>query len=173
MLHEICPVQFIEGMNEGEKWDYKRSIPLKSFGTVAIAYSPTADYCLTKVSICFGHNLQPNDSNPMRIILYSEYKDNPSDILLAEGESYITNYNAGTPVRCWQEAELTPVVVTRRNKYWLSIVPNDVDIHLLTATDGTDTPIYYYANNEWSPSVDFDDWKCMVKFYGRMLPAIG
>lgn len=171
-LLELCPVQFIESMNDNEEINKQSTIDLLQYGIIAIAYKPKLSYCLTKLEIMLAHRLAVPDMKPIKVALHPEYKDKPSKVIIAEGEA--------TPEICkephrlgflWQEIELSPAVVIHNNSYWLSIDCN-MSIHLVTATDGDITTLAYRDDNEWKRDTDYKEWKCMLRFYGRILPTV-
>lgn len=71
-----------------------------------------------------------------------------------------------------QELNLLPAVIIRNVKYWMTINANDMNVHLMSATNGDKTDLMYRQDNIWNPDEDFTQFGCMVKFYGRVVPVV-
>jgi len=171
MLDEVCPVQFIEGINDNEEVDKKQTINLNA-GIIAFQYKPKISYSLTRLEIMLKHRLALPDMAPIRVALHSNYNDMPGEVTITEGE--VTPENCKDPNRMnylWQSIELAPVTVIRDNPYWVSLDCN-MDIHLVTATVGKVIALAYKQEIVWHQDTDFQEWKCMLRFYGRVIPIV-
>ena len=171
-LSEIFPIQFIEGINDNETLENRQTIELLKYGIIAIAYKPKLSYCLTKLEIMIAHRLDTPSMKPMKAALHPDYKDKPSKVIITEGET--TPEGSETPFRLnsiWQEIELSPAILVNSKKYWISIDCN-MEIHLVTARDGDITALAYKEDDNWRQDTDYTEWKCMLRFYGRILPVV-
>jgi hypothetical protein len=169
MLNDICPIQFIEGINECAKIadDY---INTKEYHGVAIDYCPKLTYSLNKFDIFLVHQQMPT-GDKYKVALCSNYDDKPSDILLSQGE-----WACGQErLNVWQEVELEkPVVVIRGNKYWLTIElgTGNIGLPIAVGEDVKETTLKFQGHKLWVSNTRFKTGKVMLKFYGRVLPVI-
>ena len=170
MYDEICPVQFIEGINDNEEVDNKQAMNLSSYGNIAFPYKPKISYSLTRLEIVLAHRLALPDMASIRVALHSNHNDMPGKVTITEGA--VTPEPCKDPNRInylWQSIELAPVTVIRGNPYWFRLDCN-MDIYLVTAQVGEVTALAYKQGTVWKQDTDFQEWKCMLRFYGRVIP---
>ena len=175
MLDEICPVQFIEGINECGKCNTQNFLDIQGYQFVAIEYNPESTYCLTALEILIDHS-PALGAREFDIALHSDYDGRPSDIILSRGKlaTKVNSESVGTQfVRFvdWGKVDLNPVVVIRSSKYWITTRPDGRQLSLATAVDGDTTNMMAAESGKWRPDKLFSDWKCMLRFYGRILPV--
>jgi hypothetical protein len=165
MIDELCPIQFIEGINEWtpEKINFFDSSPLQP---IAIKYQPKFSYTLSKLHI-YLRSIMESKQSEIKVAIHSNNNDKPSDIILSEGSLNLT-LSKGMPESPWQEINLKPVVVFRNNIYWLVLQmggywqlvqngeSNAIECHLKTTKGIT-----------WE--VIKPNPKIMFRFYGRAL----
>jgi hypothetical protein len=173
MIDELCPIQFIEGVNE-----YTISTPdlfdLSDFKVIAIKYQPKLSYNLRNLSIYLMSGMGVQPQSEIRIALHSNYNDIPSDIVLSEG-TFKLPLARERPIITWQEINLKPVVVFHSNTYWLVIdvsgyyrlCKNDVNnaIECQLKVIKISNKVIKWENIDENP-------KLMLKFYGRALTFI-
>lgn len=167
MLDEICPVQFVEGLNEGaEPSDYDEDvIVITSYSGFGIQYAPSLSYILTRLEIMLTFGDIPEGAQ-IRVDLYSDYEDKPSDIVLSSG-SFIPK----VVERGWKEVILEPVAVIRGRKYWVTIHPNRCPTVVSEAKKGHGFMLSGKRDEKWrTPFDDIEKGKVMLRFYGRVVP---
>ena len=171
MLDEICPIQFIEGINECGEYVQKSVIGMQSYPVMAIEYIPKSSYSLTKLEICLFLPPRVPEEKTIRVALYSDYNGNPSDIVLTEG-TFVPNFSKEKHQFIWQEIQLSPVVVSPNNKYWVTVYPQPLSIALVDADEGVDSTLRVKKNNnKWDTLPNhIKESKVMLRFYGRVLP---
>ena len=167
MLDEICPIQFVEGMNEGAETSDVESIVITTYSCVGILYVPKVSYSLTslEVMLTFG---QFREGTQIAVELCSDYEDKPSDIVLGSG-----NFAPKELYGRWREVTLNPISVLRNTKYWVTIhhgcaaafiAPKDGKDYTLSVKTG--------ASSEWKTLTgDVGSRKVMLRFYGRVFPV--
>lgn len=174
-LSQLCPVQFIEGINEGAEYNTQNFIDLQMYPTVAIEYTPKSTYCLAKLEILIAYGLAIV-GREYNVTLYSDYKDEPSDIILGEGKlvTEVTKELAQRRIifiANWHKVDLNPVVVISAKKYWVTINSEGEPLNLVTAVNGDVTNMMIRKSGKWRPDELFSGWQCMLRFYGRVMPT--
>lgn len=168
MLDEICPVQFIEGMNEGAETSDVESIVITRYSCVGILYIPKVSYSLTSLEIMFtfGEFLE---GTQITIELCSDYDEKPSDIILSSGSFVPKEVYGG-----WREVTLKPISVLRNTKYWVTIHPTGYPTAFVAPKEGKDYTLSVKTgtNSKWeTPTEDVNSRKVMLRFYGRIFPV--
>ena len=168
MLDEICPVQFVEGLNEGAESSEEGTIRITQFSGFGVQYIPSLSYSLTRLEIMFTFGDIPEGAE-IRVDLCSDYDEKPSDIVLSSG-----SFPPKTPYAGWREVMLKPISVIRNRKYWVTIHPNRCPVALIEADKGQGYILSGKRDTRWkTPSVDnvlVEKGKVMLRFYGRVLP---
>lgn len=165
MLNEIFPVQFIEGVNENAEALEDQHINTMGYSGVAIEYKPKLTYSLKKLHI-FVIQAETSEKHKFNVALYTDHKNNPSDIVLSKGTwDSKTEYLNG-----WQEVELEPTVVVRNKRYWLTIDLNERRMGLPIAKEGEEAALRFRGRKKWVIHDIFKTCKVMLRFYGRVLP---
>lgn len=169
MLDEICPVQFVDGVNEAEEASQQK-ITTTHYSGVAIEYTPKLSYSLKRLGIFLTEQRAPEEDK-FKVTLCLDHNNNPSDIVISEGEWIATNMLGD-----WQEVELKPRVVIRNEKYWLTIdVGQEGSIGLPIAKEGQKVALRFKKNKEWviHNNKNYETDTVMLRFYGRLLPIVG
>jgi len=174
MLDNICPLQFIEGLNEGEEANRSSFFDICNYPITAIEYKPKISYCLTDLEILISVDVR--NSEEFRVVLYPDYASKPNDVILTEGilstkpRKEITQQGIVVTAD-WQKVIFEQAfVVIPHNTYWIAILSERHSLRLVSAIDGRFTKILVHSNQEWKNDKCSQDWKCMIRFYGRMLP---
>lgn len=167
MLDEICPVQFIEGVNENEEASDENVITTKGFAGVALEYIPKLTYSLKRLCIFLAGQHAP-EGHKFKVALCTDHDEKPSNIVLSSGEWTSKEISDN-----WQEVELEPVVVIRNNRYWITIDVGKGRIALPIARAGDEVALRFRGATRWVKDDTFKTDKAMLKFYGRILPSVG
>lgn len=170
MLDEICPVQFVEGLNEGADTSADiESTVITTYSCVGILYIPKVSYSLASLEmmLVFG---QFREGTKIKVELCSDYDEKPSDIILSSG-SFVPKVVYGE----WREVTLKPVSVLRNTKYWVTIHPNGCPTAFVVPKEGKDYTLSVkpgsYSKWETLPEMDINNRKVMFRFYGRIFPV--
>ena len=168
MLDELCPIQFVEGMNEGAETSDVESIVITCYSRVGILYIPKVSYSLTSLEIMLTFGDYQNGAQ-INVELCSDYEDKPSDIVISSGSFDPKTFYGG-----WREVTLKPVSVLRNMKYWVTIHPNGFPMAFLAPKNGTDYTLSVKTgtNSKWeTPPEDISSRKVMLRFHGRVFPV--
>lgn len=166
MLDEICPVQFVEGINECAKASEEEYINTMGYSGIAIEYEPKLTYSLRRFQIFVILAESSPEGFQHQVALCADHKNNPSDIVLSKGTWVSeTGYIQG-----WQEVELEPVVVIRGKKYWLTIDLNERRIDLPISKEGEVSALRFRGGKKWITHDIFKTDRVILRFYGRILP---
>lgn len=168
MLGEIAPMQFIEGINEGDR-NTDQYQDLQNARGVAVEYTPKITYSLKSLEINFSCQADAFFCNA-ELSLATSYKDLPSNIKLCEG-SLISESNLYIP-KWWLIEFKKPAVVLKGWKYWICIIPKELTIQLPITETGENIPLRFYTGDKWFSSDRFKTTNSMLKFYGRIPPTI-
>lgn len=177
MLEDIYPVQFIEGFNYGEEPNTENFLEIGGYPAIAIEYKPKSPYCLVELEILVVTEVL--DVREFRVVLCPNYRGKPTDPALAEGKLAIKSGSelSGTGVRVianWEKVVFgSAAVVTSKDTYWVVLYPKGITLKLITAIDGEPTHMMAYRGRKWQTDDIFSGWKCMLRFYGRMVPVSG
>jgi hypothetical protein len=170
-LSQLCPIQFIEGINENEKLPiiddpYQRGSLEVSGSFIAISYEPSKSYTLTNAAVfALPHELPKSEEHKVKV--YTDYEDNPSQNCLIEGKMTVPAEANG---RCWLSINLSSLVVFRGQRYWLALEDYSLKFQLVDAKSGTPVDYRQGRDGTWiSPSSSGKYF--MIKFYGRVLPV--
>ncbi len=104
--------------------------------------------------------------------LYRDYEGRPGiqlgeGVLVAEG-----NKETASREVAWKQVSFKPVVIIREQKHWITIESKGKYMDLITAVGGKVTNIITTNGGLWKPERLSEDWKCMIRFYGTVLPVI-
>ena len=166
MLDEICPVQFVDGLNEGAEPSGGDSIVITKYSGTGIQYIPKVSYSLTKLEMMMTFGYLPQEAQ-IKVNLCSDYDERPSDIILSSGSFVPKSVYAG-----WYEVTLKPVSVIKNKKYWITVHPNGCPTGLIRAGKGESCLLSVMTDNRWAaPPEDIKDGKVMFKLYGRIFPV--
>ena len=177
MIDEICPVQFIEGINQYAEYDTKNFLDTQSYLSIAIEYRPKFTYCLAQIEILAGY-IAVLGVGEFEVALYPDYEGKPGNIILSRGtlaidiSEEVARMQSGR-IYDWQTVEFNPVVVIRDNKYWIVINPEGKKLTLCTAVAGEPTNMMIRDEGQWRTDqiFVFGSWQCMLRFYGKILPV--
>lgn len=166
MLDELFPVQFVEGLNEGAELSDINSLVITGYSGVGIQYTPSLSYSLTKLEtiLTFGNSL---DGAEIKICIYSDYKDKPSDIQLSSG-SFVPKKVYGE----WRIVTLNPISIIKGRRYWITIHPNGYAVAFVIPKTGQNSILSFKKFKKWEALPEYaEGGKVMFKFYGRILPV--
>lgn len=152
-------------MNEGATPIQERFLHIEGYPWVAIQYSPNLTFSLNRIDIClvWSKFIKPVEYD---VQLYSDYDDNPADIILSEGKLVFDATESGFG---WRSIELNqPVVVFSNKKYWIGLESKQALYAFMRGDKGLGAAMRARVNNIWS-SGDGDLYKFMLRFYGRVL----
>lgn len=160
-IDRICPVQFIEGRNKfaeyGKTLDVDRGI--------YVEYIPKVSHCIYRLDMFLewaGLIIRPQDN---RLVIYADYLDHPTDIVLTEGNMRFDMGEA--PSQGWRTVEMNyPVVLIAHKRYWLSFVDPETEFKYCVAAKGDEIITKLKDGEKWETK----DELLMIRFYGRILP---
>lgn len=166
-LLQLCPVQFIEGINEDEEpiepsegrfWQPK---DLK----VAIPYEPIRTYTLSLIEI-FGSPWELDASKEHQVGLYTDKNNLPSEICISKGKLVVPTH----ALSHWLQMNLEPIVVFRGQHYWIVLEDYSLKFAIGVAKNGKE--VAKTGTRMGQPSWVSIDTKIryMLKFFGRALP---
>ena len=166
-LMQLCPVQFIEGINENEEpiapsegrfWQPK---DLK----VAIPYKPTRTYTLNASEI-LGSPYELEVSKEHHVGVYTDRNNLPTETCVSKGKLVVP---AGVPPNYWLLIHLEPVVVFQGQRYWIVLEDYPLKFAIGVAKNGEE--VAKTCTKVGQPWVSFDTKiRYMLKFFGRVLP---
>ena len=163
-LARLYPVQFIEGFNENEEPTRGRFLTWGNYG-IAIPYTPNITYNLVRIEI-YGSPKHLPKKKEHAVKFYTDHKDNPSNNCLAEGKVLIP----GDVGEQWLSIELAQAItVFAKHKYWLSIEEYPLRFAIGRAEDGEELSLRANPSGLWVSSGS--GCRCMLKFFGRVLPT--
>lgn len=161
----MYPVQFLEGLNENEEPATGRFLTWEESG-IAIPYTPGITYSLSRIEI-YGvpHNLEAPREHHLH--LHTDFKDMPSRNTIASGKLIVPRGNSGQWLQIMMEEA---IIVIARRKYWFTLAGYPLSFSIGLAQDGEDLGLRTGTNENWAPS-SLGKHKCMLRFYGRIVPA--
>jgi len=159
-IDKISPVQFIEGRN-------KFAEPAKLSGASPDAYAeyvPMVSYSIARIDIFIAWEPIGADQDN-RLVIYADYLDHPTDIILTEGSM---KFKQGEePYESWRTVEIAqPVVLIAHKKYWLQFSNSETKFNFYAAAKGDQITVKTKSDNKWETASDI----LMFRFYGRILP---
>lgn len=167
-LSQLCPVQFIEGINENEQpvepnegrfWQPEN---LK----VAIPYTPSKTYALSRIEI-FGSPWELEKPHEHQVRVYTDNNNLPSETYVTEGKLVI-------PVEAdseqWLPIHLKPVVVFAKQQYWIVLEEYSLKFAIGRARDGKEVKKTGRKLGMAWVSID-PTIRYMLKLFGRVLPV--
>lgn len=166
MLDEICPVQFVEGMNEGAELSDEDTIIITEYSGFGIQYIPSLSYILTglEMMLVFGNF---REGTQITVEISSDYDEKPSGIILSSG-SFVPKVLYAE----WREVTLKPVSVIRNKKYWVVVHPNRCPTGFVKADKGKGYVLGGKRDAKWRTLPDnLKEGEVMLKFYGRVMPV--
>ncbi len=165
MSTESQPIQFIDGVNEGATPKQEEFIYIQDYAWVAIQYSPNTTFSLSRIDLYLVWT-ELQEQVKYDVKLYTDYEDNPTDIILSEGELTFDATESGFG---WCSIELNkPVVVFSNKKYWIGLESDRARYALLEAEKGAGVAMRMGVDNVWS-SGSGRLYEFMLRFYGRVL----
>lgn len=169
MLDEICPVQFIEGVNENGEINRGKggSIQIGHLRDIAIGFTPSRTFLLSRIEICLLWN-EFSEPVEYEVKLYPDYNNNPAGIVLREGKLGFSKTSGGLD---WCNIDLNqPVVVFAGDNYWLGLESWNARFLLLQAKEGKRVPFSEGKPGDWFSGTD-DKYQFMLRLYGRVVPV--
>lgn len=165
-LAKLCPVQFIEGINENEEPTSGRFLSWGDYG-IAIPYTASITYSLVRIEF-YGSPKYVADHKEYAVKVYTDYNDNLGKTCVIEGKLVIPSAVGEQ----WLPIELVQnVVVFAQHKYWISIEEHPLMFAIGTAENGQEVSLRGYLNRQWISSLSGRQYKCMLRFFGRVLPT--
>ena len=161
----MYPVQFVEGFNENEEPATGRFLTWEGSG-IAIPYTPSMTYGLSRIEI-YGapRNLQPKSEYPLH--LRTDHEDGPSRNSIASCKLIVPEGDSEQ----WLEILMEQVIIVLAQRtYWLSLEEYPLPFSIGLATVGAELGLRTGIDQGWAPS-SLGKHKCMLKFYGRIMPA--
>ena len=161
---EMYPYQFVEGLNENEEPATGRFLVWEKSG-IAFPYTPLMTYSLNRIEI-FGapNNLDtPKEHN---LHLHTDFKDRPSRNSIASGKLIVPRGSSEQWLKIVMEGA---IIVLAQRKYWLSLGEYPLSFSIGLAREGEDMGLRTGTNENWAPS-SLGKHKCMLRFYGRIVP---
>ena len=166
MLDELCPVQFVDGMNECADLSDVDSINITSQSVVGLQYTPKVSYSLTKLEIMLAFG-KPQKITQIKVDFCSDYGDKPSDIVMNSG-----SITPGKVYPEWREVILKPVSLIKTFRYWVVIYPNDCPTAIIAPKNGKEYPLMVNIFKRWVELPEYiNGIRVMCRFYGRILPT--
>ena len=163
---KLCPIQFIEGINENEESTSGKFLTWGEYG-ISIPYTPSITYRLARIEV-YGSPKHLPEQKEHAVRLYTDHKDNPGKTSVVEGKLIIPSASGEQ----WLSIELAQsIVVFAEHKYWLSIVGYPLLFAVGIATDGVELSLRGYLNQRWTSSSSDRRYRCMLRFFGRVLPT--
>lgn len=168
-LLQLSPIQFIEGINEnkepiepdeGRFW-HPRDLQ------VAIPYKPNRTYTINRIYIFGSPDELPTQEKHL-VRLYTNSGDVPSENYITEGELVIPAEVGGED---WLQIELQPVVLFRKEQYWIVVEDYSPRFAFGRAKDGDEVNKTGRRRGHRWITIE-DKMAFMVKFYGRVLPVV-
>jgi len=166
MLDEICPVQFVGGLNEGAKPLDEDPIVITRYEGIGIQYVPEVNYILTRLEIALVFGEDCLMESQITLNFCADYDDKPSDIVLASG-----SFAPKPSYQGWCEVKLKPTSMIRNRKYWITIHDKGMFSGLVRAEKGKGCVLSIkQKETRWkAPPDKIKDGKVMFRFYGRIL----
>jgi len=170
-LKELCPIQFIEGINENltyttPKWDvgFPSDDPSASFFAMegkqwAVQFVPGMSYTITDVEI-LGKSDEKAAAKKHDVAVYIDNGGLPGYNYnrVTTGELVVQAENDGG---YWANAQLKPLVVFPKYKYWLVFEEESIKLMLAPYTSG--------KPGQWAAPVQ---GTLFLKFHGRVMPVV-
>lgn len=178
-LKELCPVQFIEGVNENlthttPDWDvgFPADDPSASFFAMegkqwAIQFVPGMSYTLTDVEV-LGKSDQKAAAKKHDVAVYIDNGGLPGYNRVTTGELVVQAENDGG---YWANAQLKPLVVFPKYKYWLVFEEESIKLMLARGKKGSGAAVSYTSGKpgQWAAPVQ---GTLFLKFHGRVMPVV-
>ena len=159
-IDKISPVQFIEGRN-------KFAEPAKLSGVspdAYVEYVPMVSHSIARIDMFIAWDPVTADQNN-RLVIYADYLDHPTDIVLTEGSMKFKQGEES--YESWRTVEIPqPVVLIAHKKYWLQFSEMETKLNLYAAAKGDQITVKTKHDNKWETASDI----LMLRFYGRILP---
>ena len=166
MLDDICPIQFIEGINEDLEPAKGQSLHVNTYDRVAIQYTPSLTFCLARLELLL-YCRQVSVPEEYNFKLHTDYEDNPGKTVLREGAF---KFDMTDRKIDWFEICLDhPVVIMASKNYWLDIESRDAIFRLCRTDKGITSKTSAQIGDTWSSGGEIPN-RFMLRFYGRILP---
>ena len=180
-LKELCPIQFIEGVNENltyttPKWDV--GFPSDDPSTPpffemegkqwAVQFVPGMAYTLTDVEI-LGKSDQKAAAKKHDVAVYIDNGDAPGYNRVTKGELVV---QAETDGGYWANAQLKPLVVFPKHKYWLVSEDESIKLMLACGKKGSGAAVSYTSGKPGQWAEPPKQGTLFLKFHGRVMPVV-
>ncbi|MGD0856779.1 MAG: hypothetical protein ABSA18_13380 [Dehalococcoidia bacterium] len=175
MGDEMFPVQFIEGINEGEQIDNENLFNIQDWPCVAIRYTACLSYLVHNFEILTLCRID-QELIQYEIKVYPDYKGMPNNsIILTDGVLVYGHLDKGNKdTKKWANATLNHNIALISGKtYWIALISKDESMYLGRALQGEKIPILIMnrGSRKWhESSIASDGWECMLRFYGKVIP---
>jgi hypothetical protein len=170
---QMFPLQFVEGLNEGEEIDGENFFNIQEWPCVAIKYTASLSYLVHYLEILTLCQINQKPAQ-YEINVYPDYKGKPNnDIVLTDG---VLLYGQGSKeTKIWSNATFNHNIALISGKpYWIGLISKDDRLFLARARQGEKIPILIMnrGSGKWhEPRIATDGWECMIRFYGKILPV--
>ena len=160
-IDRICPVQFIEGRNKFAESAKASDISNSAY----IEYVPKVSYSISRMDIFIAWSGE-SESRNNRLVIYADYLDHPTDIVLTEGNMAV---KADEPDgQGWRTVEMEqPVVLIAHKRYWLRFTDIKTAFVFCVAEKGDEITVKTKSGDKWETKNGI----LMLRFYGRILPV--
>jgi len=164
MLDQTRPVQFVEGINENEEPTSGRFLSWGEYG-IGIPYTAGITYSLAQIEV-YGSPEELSQPYEHTVKIYTDHEDSPSNTLVVEGKLAIPSVGGEQwlPIK-----PVENVVILAQHKYWLCIEEHPLKFAIGIAENGEELSLRAYISQRWGSSQSGRTWKCMLRFYGRIL----
>lgn len=159
-LDTICPVQFIEGRNKFAELGKPSDINSESY----IEYIPQVSYSVSRIDILIGWpDVKQSGNN--RLVVYADYLDHPTDIILTEGNMAFDDDEPAS--MGWRTVNVeSPVVLIAHKRYWLKFSDIEAEFYFVAASKGDEIITRLKPDSKWETKNEV----LMLRCYGRILP---
>ena len=161
----MYPVQFVEGFNENEEPASGEFLTWEETG-IAIPYTPSMTYTLSRLEIYGAPNNLP-EPREHHLNLHTDFRDRPGRNCIASGKLVVP---AGRGEQWLKIVMEEAIAVLAQRKYWFSLGEHPLSFSLGLARDGEELGLRTGITENWAPS-SLGTHKCMLRFYGRIMPA--
>ena len=84
-LGELCPIQYVEGINDGERFHASDFCNVSIYSAVAIEYKPKRNYCLDDAEI-MAYDDESLGEREFTVALHPDYLGKPNELAIVEGK---------------------------------------------------------------------------------------
>jgi len=176
MVEDMFPVQFVEGINEGEEADNSKLMEIGPYSHIAIEYQAQSAYKICQLEILTATKAI-GGAKECDVMILPNYIDKPNrdDLILAQGTMELQPSKELMISIKWSEVMLEPNIIIRPNlTYWIVMTSKGKSLKLIKGKEGKKIRILDRNpyNMEWTELELIDGgWEVMLRFYGKILPT--